>query len=151
MHIVVIEDDFFEREILVKNLKKTFPNFTITEFRNVGDFLLAISVLPSADIIITEHFLPLGETKPDFEKWIENLYILFPAVTTNWNYQEAGVRLVRHLRQNTIDIPVIIYTHSDKDWIDADVLKDPKVFYCKKCGENNKVIPVVKRLLSVSV
>jgi hypothetical protein len=151
MHIIIVEHEHFEREWLVEILKKAFPASTITEFRNAGDFLLALGTLPTIKVIITEHFLPLGEPRPDHEEWFGNLSRLFPEATANWDYHEAAERLVRYMRKIGINIPIIIYTHSQSDWIDADVRKAPKVVYCEKRGESKNILLCVHKLLSIPV
>lgn len=152
MFIAVIEREHFERGWLSEELHKAFPkNLTIMEFRNVGDFLLALDTLPELKVIITEHFLPLGEPRPDHEEWLGNLSRLFPEATANWDYHEAAERLVRYMRKNGINIPVIIYTHSQFGQIDYDIRKDPKVVYCEKSVESKNILLCVHKLLSIPV
>jgi len=69
MNLVVIEGDFHERQWMVVELKRFFPSAYITEFKTTGDFLLALGTLPTADVIIIEHFLPLGQVRPDYDEW----------------------------------------------------------------------------------
>ena len=149
MNIVVIENKHFEREWLVKILERAFPNSVINEFRNAGDFLLVVGMLMAVDIIITEHHLPLCEAKPDIEEFVEKLRSSFPEAVANWNHQEAAERIVRHMKKNNINIPVVIYTHSQEEWIDPDVLQDSKVVYCEKRAEMKNILSCVRQILSI--
>lgn len=150
MHLVVIEDDFHEKQWVTEELKRRFSSVTITEFKTIGDFLLALSALPTADVIITEHFLPLGGVGLEYsEEWFGKLDAHFPEVTADWNYQEAGERLVRHMRKIGVQTPVIIYTHSYEQCLEADVLKYPLVLYCSKDVELDNLIVHIQKFLGV--
>jgi hypothetical protein len=141
MHIVLIEDDYMEMDWALEELKKVFPKAQIITFKSVEDFLLKSSELPQEYILILERYLPLmqietGEEEMDVR--YEELKRQFPWVAENWTHQEAGERLIRHIRRTNKDLPIIVYTHSDKDWIAEDVRQDPKVKYCKKrVGDRN--------------
>lgn len=151
MRIIIVQNGFHEREFLVRDLTKAFPSVIITEFNTAGDFLLAIGTLKSANVIITEHHLPLGEVMRDAEAWFANLSSLFPEVTAEWNHQQAGERLVRHMRKIGMNTPVIIHTYSDEEYIAQDVMKDPKVQYCLKNASARNLISCIKKSVSISV
>jgi len=150
MHIVVIEDCGQDRQWLVKELKKAFSNLVITEFGNASDFLLTLDTLSTVDVIITSNFLPLLNAGPDVEKLFERLQLLFLEVVTNWTYQEAAERLMRYMRKNGINIPVIIYTHSCKEEISQDIFQFTGVTYCNKNEYAENILSDIREILSIS-
>ena len=152
MNIVIIEGDWMEREIQREDLRKAFPGVNLIEIKTAGDFLIALANLPAANtVVVMEHYLALGEVDVDCEEWFEKLEKAFPEATRDWTHQKAAERLVRHMRKTGVQTPVVIYTHSAIEWIEEDVLQDPRVQYCFKIAELENLIKCVRTALLVSV
>lgn len=134
-HIVLVEDDHFELEIATLDLTTAFVQTKLTVVRTVGDFLLNADQLRDADIVVMEHYLPLGalkESEQATSTWFNSLKDQFPEITAEWHHREGGERLVRWMRRNGFLMRVLFYTHSDIEHIAGDVRSDPRVFYLRK-------------------
>ncbi len=148
MHIVVVEDDWFERELMVRNLNHAFSGALITQFKTGEEFLLWLDRLEKADVVVMEQHLPLlSQDTSDIEEAQQRLSVRFNRVISDWEGQKAGERLVRLMREYTLDTPVVIYTHSDKSRIALDILEDPRVAYCqKRMNDSSRLTECVRRL-----
>ncbi len=138
MHIVLVEDDYLEHEMAVLEIRLAIPTAKITHVKNVGDFLLEADAFRDADIVVMEHYLPLGEngaSEEENEAWFKNVSDRFPEVVEKWDHQQGGERLVRWMRKNGMNTPILFHTHSYRERIAADVREDPKVFHSQK-GSN---------------
>ncbi len=150
-HIVLVEDDQLEVELASFDLGPVFCQDKITLVRHVGDFLLSADQLRNADIVVMEHFLPLGELKDSEETttaWFKNLAERFPVTTNNWNHRDGGERLVRWMRSSGFAMPVLFHTHSDVEDIAVDVRRDPKVFYQRKSITRGALCRAVEDVLA---
>jgi len=109
MRIIVLEKDWHERQLLVEALSNRFPNNTIVQLCNAREILLCMhQFVQDNTIIVMEHFLPLLEPNRDWANQIAELKQKFPEVATDWDHQQAAERLIRHMRQIGLNIPVII-------------------------------------------
>jgi hypothetical protein len=138
MHIVIVEDDQFENEITALDIAKRYPQAKITSTRSVGEFLLKVDGLRSADVVVMNHYLPLGEllgSEEETDNWFNNLGRKFPDMVVAWNHREGGERLLRWMRQNGMQMPVLFHTHSDIKSISDDVRADPAFFHTEKSSD----------------
>ena len=150
MRFLVIEGDHFERQFLSETLTDALPEVDIVQLKNAGEFLLLTQDrLPQIDVLITEHFLALMEVTEDHEERYAKLKANFPEVVIGWDHHEAAERIIRYMRKMGLNIPVIIYTHSERDYIDKDVLLDPRVQYCSKDLEADTLLHCIRESLSV--
>jgi CheY-like chemotaxis protein len=140
MHIIVVEDDHFEIEIAMMDIVARFPQAKLTSVRTVGDFLLSADELRTADLVVMEHFLPLGRTLGSEEEtttWFKRVVDRSPEIVEAWNHQEGGERLLRWMRKNGMEMPVLFHTHSDLEDLAEDVRSDRAVFYLQKACVRN--------------
>jgi hypothetical protein len=148
MHILLIEDEHFELEYTLDNLKRAFPKAQIVTFGSVEDFLMKSTEFDSrVCVLITEHFLPLmkmGKNEEEMSARYNELKSRFPWVAENWTHQQAGERLIRHIRRTNKDLPIVIYTHSDEYHIAKDVRSDPKVRYCYKTLKIQSLVELIR-------
>jgi len=155
-HIVLVEKDPFEREYLECKLGTVFTreNLLITSFPNAEGFLLGLGPSLVPDIVIMEHhlhLLDLRDSEEDIDRRHAVLLEKFPEVTQDWNHQEAAERLVRYMRKMGSPVPVIIYTHSERSWIERDVLDDPNVSYCpKKLTTHNLLALIQEKIRAIA-
>ncbi len=138
-HFVIIDDDVRDRNYIVQSLSLGYRSVgrNITTFSTAGDFLRDFMLLGTVDVIITEQLLPLLKVGPDAEQRLQRLTAVFPEVAVNFDCHHAGERLIRWLRHNKDNFPVIIYTDSDERLIEPDVLQDRNVKYCRRESKNS--------------
>lgn len=157
MQIMLVEDDYHERELAYKDLRQAFECSEVMQIPTAGLFLItAVGSLPrlyGTDIIVMEHHLPLteiGESQKALEADLMQLDRMFPDVVKDWHHQQAGERLIRWLREKKVRVPVIIYTHSGENDIAEDVRRDPKVFYCEKSVEPTVLQEAIRSALAIA-
>lgn len=146
MHICIIEKEHFERKWLIEALVEAFPGVSIEYFRNVGDFLMRPDDLPKIGVLIMEHHLPLSEPREDLEVWVKKLTNLFPETVADWHHWVGGERVVKHLRKIGNNVPIILYTHSDSNYV-QDILKETNVHFCYKKETPDNIICLMLNLL----
>ena len=146
MNILLIEDDWMDRESTLGDLTKSFPQAKIQVFRCVGDFLKKFSDLPETYVLVLEHHLPLLEIKDSWETStteFRDLLDHFPWIGDQWNHQEAGEKVIGHVHKHNPNIPILIYTHSDFYFIDKKIRENPKVYYLLKRSDDQEPIKVI--------
>lgn len=139
MHIILIEDNYRDRQLALDYLREAFPNADLRCFYCVGNFLTMSGLLPPDYVLVLEHHLPLLEHKADEEQTSAEYNLLvekFPFVAEGWHHQEAGERVVRYVHSFQPNIKIIIYTDSNKENIAKDVISDQKVRYLAKESDN---------------
>lgn len=136
MHLVLLEKDWMEAESIVAALTRRFPNYTIHDYRNFGDFLIGFDELytgTTPTVIITEDRLALMEARVDFDAWRKHLTETFPGViTSEWDRTCVPQALLKHFIFKGIWIPIILYTHSQRKWIDSVILANPLITHLEK-------------------
>jgi hypothetical protein len=150
MHIVVVEDDHVERDWARQNIMEHFSEVDISLVRNVGEFLLRAEEFRGADIVVMEHYLPLGQngsSEEETEAWFANLRTRFPDMTMCWDHQKAGERLARWMRRNGMRMPILFYTYSGARSIARDVRYGVKVFHLQKVSGAKNLGPTIDRLI----
>lgn len=151
MHVILVEDDYFDIEQARQALERRFRSgIKITTFRNVGGVALAKEDDKSADIVVMEHFLPLLEVSEDVEMRFKQLSEQFPDLTTEWAHQEGGERLLKWMRANGMNMPVIFFTHSDIENIDENLFHDENVFYCLKSNSFQDLYKTINHALKAN-
>jgi len=151
LHIVLLEKEFEEAELFVEKFQSVFDSFTVTYFEHLGDFLMGYDDLPAIDLIITEDRLSLMAVRDDHDEWSAKLKEHLPEVVTDWKHDEAALRTLRHLRKSGLSMPMLVYTHSERDWLDAELLNDPWVTYCQKDSSWYVLLNTVRSILAVPV
>ena len=147
-HIVIIEKEWMEAEMMVNELHKRFPNSKITAFVMLAEFLLAYRGLPAIDLLITEDRFSLMRPDPNSEAIHAKLLTLFPDIVNDWEAKSVE-RLIRHLRKEGLTMPVIIYTHSEREWIAEAVFSLPSVEFCEKESSLRKITDLIRQTLPV--
>lgn len=143
MKVILVEDDWAERDISLNDIRTRFPTTDVLPLMTAGEFLIEVqkgSDLGGADIVVMEQFLPLwyiGESEEELVEALERLERDFPIVVREWDHRSAGERLVRWMRSIGIQVPILLYTHSDEEDIPADIHLDERVFYSKKSAEDS--------------
>ncbi len=141
MKILLVEDDWVEREMALDDIRALLPRAEVTALMNAGEMLLKVqegSDLGGVDVVVMEHHLPLwaiGESEEEWDQAVGNLERDFPEVIREWDGQLAGERLVRYMRSIGILIPVLFHTYTQESHIAEDVRRMSKVFYCCKLLE----------------
>ncbi|MFA6297457.1 MAG: hypothetical protein WC629_02745 [Candidatus Paceibacterota bacterium] len=122
IHITLIEKSKEEADWLAHAISEAFGNrCEIVRFKNAGDFLIVMEQLSKPDLIITEHLVPRSSEleTPD---------------------EHVVGRLVEHVRWVGITSPIIIYTHSNKHFVEMcnpGIFRDMQVTYQAK-GKNTE-------------
>lgn len=147
--ILVVEDDWGERDMVLNNIRTGLPRADVSAIMNAGELLLMVqedSDLGGVCVVVMEHHLPLwtiGNSEEELDSALNRLQRDFPDVVKDWDGQQAGERLVRWMRSIGVQVPVIIYTHSDESRIAEDVRALPNVSYCVKGLEAEPLIDAI--------
>jgi len=132
MNIVIVESDPFDIEIPEREMLQRVDVTELTVIKSVSQAVAAVEQLRRADVIIMEKFLPLGQFQTEQE------YVLLlekqPELKCEggWDHRHGGEWLIRWMRKNGVNTPVILHINVDKEWVDEDVFQDGTVVYCKK-------------------
>lgn len=152
MRIVILEKSHVEADWLRKELQRIFPTFTITVFLHFGNFLNAFESLASETrLIIMEDRLALLEVEPNLMQTKADLEKRFPDLITNWKATDAPTAVLKLLRLKKIPIPIILHTHSFRDWADPNLMQDTLVTFTEKESglKTNSLVGHMLRLLSI--
>lgn len=142
--IVVIEDDYFDREWMGEFLGKKFQRFTIRFLKTEAEFHAALHELTAAPptLVLIDVRLPWTEPAPEMPEP--------PAEVRAGTYREAGSRCYKMLRQNksTSRIPVIFYTGIDeRQNAGPDILADPLASFVEKEGTDKNIVRTIHQML----
>jgi len=140
MHIVFIDGDHQEREIVGKALKVAFPGAKITIFRGIGWFLEEYEKLQKPFILVLEVIQPLFAVENGDDELIqraERLKVQFPWLGDDWEGLRGGEVLIRGIRSIQSDLPIIIYTDYDYGQISEDIREMPRLKICEKDDDGN--------------
>lgn len=147
--IFVLEKDWVESEAICAKLNHAFPDFVINRFMDLADFLIRFpSMASEARIIITEDRLALMEPREDYKEAKAGLERDFPEFGSEWKARHAPKALLKYLSTRQLDIPVIIYTHSNMEWIDTDLISNPQVAYLEKEVDFEPLVNLVQATLA---
>jgi CheY-like chemotaxis protein len=142
--IVVLEDDYFDREWIGKFLAKQFRSFKICFLKTEAEFHAAfqdfIAVPPS--LVLIDVRLPWTEPAPVMPEP--------PAEVLAGTYREAGFRCWKMLRQNksTDRVPIIFYTGIDEhENAGEDVVADRLTKFVEKDITDNKIVREMRQML----
>ena len=128
-------------ESLTEEMEMEFPGLSIVGFSNVANFLLTIPTLTPSDVIITNNALPLCDVGVDTRELKKTPGPLF--VDGKWNGFRAGERLIRHLREQNINLLIILYAISEVAPVDNSVVNDPQVKY-RPLGGNTNLARIIR-------
>lgn len=138
-----------EEESVREALQRAFSDLTIVSFSKFGDFLVAFNDLAAeVCLIISEDSMGLADPTPDLQEWIKLLEESFPEALLNWDGKNIPKSLLKHLQAKGLKTPILIYTHSYREWIDKAVLQDAQVTYLEKAFNLNKLVLAVHGILS---
>lgn len=133
---------------MIPTLQKAFPDAEIKWHENLASFLGDIEVRQEADLIITEDHMALVSISEDVEGECAALRKKYPEIPeSDWNRRVFLPTLMRCLERLSFSAPVLVYSHSQLEWIDEDVLKSPRVSYLEKEFEFSGLIANVRRLI----
>lgn len=140
MRVILVEHDNFYAKLAEREIKRAYPGTQISHFRDVGNLLKTADSLPGGpntffrytDLMISGRSLPLMGRDEDFEKFLGELIKYFDTVVRNWEPSEGGERLVRWMRSEGVDLPVLFWSISGKERFAEDLQADPRICYLKK-------------------
>lgn len=143
--IIVMEDDYFNRDLIQKLLSKQFPYLTPIFLKTEHEFHTAFPYIV-AD-------LPCLAMLGARVKWTEPAPSMPnpPVEVRKGKYFEAGFRCWRMLRNNpsTKNVPVIFYTVIDERGnADQDILSDTLTKFVEMDVTDRKIIKAIQQFLA---
>ena len=132
MTLVIVEPDHFDSEPMKETLQDQFPSATIQAFRGAGDFIFNRALSREATIVIMEQLLPLIGQSATLEADFEQVSTQFPELANGWDNHDGGERLLRWMRSQGMNMPVIFYTGNDRECINSSTFEIPNVSHCRK-------------------
>jgi hypothetical protein len=149
MHFILLEKDWMEAEITSECINKRFPEATLTCFDNFGDFLLEFDdVSDETTLIISEDRLALTDIREDMDDHLRMLCERFPKEAYGpWDAPGVPKRLLAHLQDKNLHIPILLYTHSDRLWIDPAVLESGQVIHLEKDVDKEALFQSILQLV----
>lgn len=148
-HIILLEDDWMEAESAVGAIRGRFPTAHLTHFGNFGDFLLGFDAISAkTTLIISEDRLALADVREDLEGHARTLRERFPwATTDSWEAKAVPKLVLSHLLKRALRTPVLFYTHSEKEWIDSEVLKSDQVTFLQKEADMDPLLGAILQII----
>lgn len=144
MKIVIVEDDPLQMEWVDGEIKKSFPNSVIERINTEYEFESRLSdfVKNPPNIFVIDMLLrwtnPSRNMPPQ------------PEEVEKDGFFRAGLRCAQKLvkRDNTKNVPIIIYTVLEKDDIALDLKKIQSARYLRKDGGAEKLIKEIRYLIT---
>ncbi len=132
MTLVIVEPDHFDSEPMKETLQDQFPSATIQAFRGAGSFISNQDFNRGATVVIMEQLLPLIGQSATLEADLVQISAQFPGLAKKWDNHDGGERLLRWMRSEGMNMPVIFFTGNDKECIDSSTFEMPNVSHCRK-------------------
>ena len=150
MHIVFIDGDHQEREIVGRCLEITFQGAKVTIFRGVGWFLEEYERLQKPFVLVLEVIQPLFAVENGDDELIqrvERLKVRFPWLGDDWEGLRGGEVLIRGIRSIQSDLPIIVYTDVDYGQVSEDIKEMSMLKICEK-GDDGNFLSLARKIHS---